>query len=55
LATGGDIAAGREWWVQNVLIDLGYQEREPNSAPDYWARSLPEAVDWILNNDAEIV
>jgi D-glycero-D-manno-heptose 1,7-bisphosphate phosphatase len=48
-----DIDAGANVGCKTILIDLGYQEREPNSAPNHRARSLPEAVDWILINDAE--
>jgi D-glycero-D-manno-heptose 1,7-bisphosphate phosphatase len=50
-----DIDAGANGGCRTILIDLGYQEREPTSAPDYRGRSLPEAVDWILSNDAEKV
>jgi D-glycero-D-manno-heptose 1,7-bisphosphate phosphatase len=50
-----DIDAGATVGCRTILIDLGYQEREPRSAPDYRARSLPDAVDWILINDAESV
>jgi D-glycero-D-manno-heptose 1,7-bisphosphate phosphatase len=48
-----DIDAGANGGCTTILIDLGYEERKPTSAPDYRARSLPEAADWILNNAAE--
>ena len=48
-----DTDAGANAGCKTVLIDMGYQEREPASPPDFRAKSLPEAVDWILKNDVE--
>jgi len=48
-----DIDAGANAGCKTILIDLGYNERVPNSPPDYRARSLPEAVAWILTSGAE--
>ena len=50
-----DTDAGENAGCKTILIDKGYQEREPASAPDFRAHSLPEAVDWILKEDAENV
>jgi D-glycero-D-manno-heptose 1,7-bisphosphate phosphatase len=46
-----DIDAGANAGCKTILIDMGYQEREPVVAPDFRARSLVEAVDWILKYD----
>jgi len=43
-----DIEAGRRAGCRTVLIDYGYAEAQPH-APDYRARSLVEAAQWILN------
>ena len=48
-----DIDAGAAAGCKTILIDFGYQEREPVSTPDYRARSLSEAVEWILNTATE--
>ncbi|HVO60880.1 MAG TPA: HAD family hydrolase [Terriglobales bacterium] len=48
-----DTDAGANAGCKTVLIDLGYQERDPDVPPNYRASSLLEAVDWILRNDAE--
>jgi D-glycero-D-manno-heptose 1,7-bisphosphate phosphatase len=50
-----DTDAGANAGCKTILLDMGYQEREPASAPDFRAKSLPEAADWILKNDAEYV
>ena len=50
-----DTDAGATAGCKTILIDMGYQDQEPASAPSFQAKSLPEAVDWILNNDAENV
>ena len=50
-----DIDAGANAGCKTILIDHGYKEPEPSSAPDYRAKSVPEAADWILSNNAENV
>jgi len=50
-----DIDAGANAGCKTVLIDLGYNDRAPASVPDHRVGSLPEAVDWILESDAENV
>ena len=45
-----DIDAGASVGCKTILIDFGYRERAPVSTPDYRARTLLEAADWILNN-----
>ena len=41
-----DIEAGRGAGCRSVLIDYGYAEKK--GAPDYSARSLSDAADWII-------
>jgi D-glycero-D-manno-heptose 1,7-bisphosphate phosphatase len=48
-----DIDAGANAGCRTILIDYGYRERPPLSAPDKRVGSLPEAVDWILTTTAE--
>lgn len=43
-----DIDAGANAGCKTILIDRGYAERAPKSAPDARVGSLSEAVDWIL-------
>jgi D-sedoheptulose 7-phosphate isomerase len=43
-----DIEAGQNAGCQTILIDAGYEERQPARAPDARVHSLQEAVDWIL-------
>jgi D-sedoheptulose 7-phosphate isomerase len=43
-----DIEAGQNAGCRTILIDDGYEEREPARPPDARVKSLPEAVDWIL-------
>ena len=43
-----DIEAGYNAGCRTILIDYGYSERPPDHAPDFRARSLHEAADWIL-------
>jgi D-glycero-D-manno-heptose 1,7-bisphosphate phosphatase len=50
-----DIDAGANAGCKTILIDLGYKEREPASPPDYRAKSLSDAAEWILHNDVENV
>ena len=48
-----DIDAGAAAGCKTILIDFGYRERAPVSNPDYRARSLSEAVEWILKTGTE--
>jgi D-sedoheptulose 7-phosphate isomerase len=43
-----DVEAGQNAGCRTILIDDGYEEREPVRPPDARVKSLPEAVDWIL-------
>jgi N-acetyl-alpha-D-muramate 1-phosphate uridylyltransferase len=43
-----DIDAGASAGCRTVLIDYGYDDPQPVKGPDYRARSLGEAVEWIL-------
>jgi D-sedoheptulose 7-phosphate isomerase len=43
-----DVEAGQNAGCRTILIDDGYKEREPVRPPDARVKSLPEAVDWIL-------
>jgi D-sedoheptulose 7-phosphate isomerase len=43
-----DIEAGYNAGCRTILIDYGYSERPPDRAPDFRAKSLHEAADWIL-------
>ena len=45
-----DIDAGKNANCKTIWIDVGYDERAPSSAPDFIAKSLAEAADWILKN-----
>jgi D-glycero-D-manno-heptose 1,7-bisphosphate phosphatase len=45
-----DIDAGAGAGCRTVLIDHGYSERTPASAPNARVRSLTEAVEWILQD-----
>jgi len=49
-----DIDAGANAGCKTIWIDRGYAERLPASAPDARVRSLPEAVDWILDTAPEL-
>lgn len=49
-----DIDAGANAGCKTILIDRGYTERTPESAPDVRVRSLSDAVDWILKTNTEI-
>lgn len=44
-----DIEAGRAAGCATVLIEQHYCERAPAAPPNASVRSLPEAVDWILD------
>jgi D-glycero-D-manno-heptose 1,7-bisphosphate phosphatase len=48
-----DIDAGANAGCKTVLIDWGYKERPPASAPDVRVASLSDAVDWILTTNTE--
>jgi D-glycero-D-manno-heptose 1,7-bisphosphate phosphatase len=43
-----DIDSGAAAGCRTVLIDRDYRERAPQHSPDYSAKSLTAAVDWIL-------
>jgi D-glycero-D-manno-heptose 1,7-bisphosphate phosphatase len=43
-----DVDAGHAAGCRTVLIDYGYQERGPEAAPSARVYSLPDAVEWIL-------
>ncbi len=43
-----DIDAGAAAGCRTILIDRGYRERPPASAPDVRVPGLREAVDWIV-------
>ena len=48
-----DIDAGANAGCKTILIDRGYAERAPASAPDVRVESLSGAVDWILKATTE--
>jgi D-sedoheptulose 7-phosphate isomerase len=48
-----DIDAGANAGCKTVLIDRGYRERAPASAPDVRVESRSDAVDWILKSTTE--
>jgi D-glycero-D-manno-heptose 1,7-bisphosphate phosphatase len=48
-----DVEAGRLAGCRTVFIDCGYSERRPAS-PDLTARSLSEALPWILDTASEV-
>jgi len=48
-----DIDAGANAGCKTILIDRGYKERAPESAPDVRVGSLSDAVDWILKASTE--
>lgn len=50
-----DIDAGANAGCKTILIDRGYAERAPESAPHARFASLPDAVDWILKTTTEIL
>jgi D-sedoheptulose 7-phosphate isomerase len=45
-----DIEAGCNAGCKTVLVDSGYNEREPSHPPDARVKSLREAADWILQS-----
>jgi len=49
-----DVDAGTNAGCKTILIDRGYTERAPASAPDVRVGSLSDAVDWILKTTTEI-
>jgi D-glycero-D-manno-heptose 1,7-bisphosphate phosphatase len=49
-----DIDAGANAGCKTILIDHGYTEREPKSAPDARVGSLSGAVDWILKQPRRV-
>lgn len=48
-----DIDAGANAGCKTIWIDRGYMEPAPRSTPDARVESLPQAVDWILNDCVE--
>ena len=49
-----DIDAGAAAGCRTVFIDRSYDEKSPESAPDTRVSSLSEAVNWILNQEANV-
>ena len=45
-----DIGAGQNAHCKTIWIDRGYDEKKPDPAADYTARSLSDATEWILTN-----
>jgi D-glycero-D-manno-heptose 1,7-bisphosphate phosphatase len=43
-----DIEAGRRAGCLTIRLEQPYAQADPESAPDYQARSLPDAASWIL-------
>ena len=43
-----DVEAGRRAGCKTIWIDLEYDEKKPNIAPNYVAKSLAKAIPWIL-------
>ena len=43
-----DIEAGYNAGCRTVLIEHGYEERDPSNPPDMKVGSLSEAAEWIL-------
>jgi D-glycero-D-manno-heptose 1,7-bisphosphate phosphatase len=48
-----DVDAGANAGCKTILIDHGYEEPAPVTAPDARVESLSQAVDWILSNVLE--
>ena len=48
-----DVEAGQNAGCLTILIDHGYEERQPNCPPDVRVKSLSEAADWILEKSLE--
>jgi len=46
-----DIEAGQNAGCRTILIDDGYDERQPSRPPDARVRSLRDAADWILQTN----
>jgi D-glycero-D-manno-heptose 1,7-bisphosphate phosphatase len=47
-----DVDAGHRAGCRSILVDYGYAERGPSREPDATVRSLSQAADWILAQDA---
>lgn len=47
-----DMDAGSSAGCVTVLVDYGYQERDPAQEPRARVKSLREAADWILRQDS---
>ena len=43
-----DVEAGQKAGCRTILIDAGYDERDPGQPPTVRVHSLQEAADWIL-------
>src|SRR5437764_7373241 len=43
-----DIEAGRRAGCLTIRLEQPYAQGDPESAPDYQTRSLPDAASWIL-------
>lgn len=50
-----DVETGRRAGCETVLIEYGYAEPWPGSAPDCTVRSLAEAAAWILRRPAPAI
>jgi D-glycero-D-manno-heptose 1,7-bisphosphate phosphatase len=48
-----DIDAGAAAGCRTIQIDRGYNEKPPQSQPDFHASSLTEAVEWIVGASLE--
>jgi D-glycero-D-manno-heptose 1,7-bisphosphate phosphatase len=48
-----DVEAGQRAGCRNAWIERGYAERGPSAPPDFTAKSLREATDWILQESRE--
>jgi D-glycero-D-manno-heptose 1,7-bisphosphate phosphatase len=46
----GDVECGRNAQTRTVLLDTGYGLQTSECSPDYRAKDLVEAVDWILRD-----
>ena len=48
-----DIETGQNAGCRTVLIEYGYEERDPSNPPDMKVGSLGEAADWISQLNRE--
>jgi D-glycero-D-manno-heptose 1,7-bisphosphate phosphatase len=49
-----DIEAGKAAGLRSVLLDFGYPERAPRCPPDFRAKTLMEAAEWILRQSNRV-